>query len=61
MEKMKFDLYFGTENDMNESGGQLIRDKQSRLDLTKFCNKQNISLTALMDGNYMPCNKHYGY
>jgi len=50
---MNFDLYKGTENDMNESGGELIGRKYSRLDIVKHCNKRGIETLALFDGGWV--------
>jgi len=53
MNTMKFDLYKGTENDMNESGGELIGRKYSRLDIIKHCNKRGIETSALFEGDWV--------
>ena len=61
---MKYDVYKGTEKDMEESGGKLYLSRLTRTQAKEFCKKRGFApLTAgkFLNGDYIPAASDSGY
>ena len=58
---MKYDIYRGTEKDMEESGGVLLHKKYRKYHVFSFCKRHGIDEAAFLNGDYVTDENGFGY
>jgi len=59
---MKFNIYRGSEKDMNERGGELNLVNLSKTEIARFCNRMKFNFSKFFnDGEYVVADNGVGF
>jgi hypothetical protein len=50
---MKYDIYKGTKEDLEDSGGELLHEKYNKFQVAGFCTRHGINAKDFFDGDYI--------